>query len=172
MLPKCLSLTATATTSSPMTTPTLTDLRSQYRAKIAEYDALLASSLAANDVSKLPAIRALNTEISQILERILTEVSQGSADARSFKEDRGELVTTLNRIQRDYNGLVENTDSLELLRRIREGNTSAPRREFEMYLVAFLLACLGILAMVFFGGQKIDATSMSATTPPNMAPLV
>lgn len=154
------------------TTPTLSDLQAQYKAKIAKYDTLLASALATNDTSKLPAIRALNTEISQILERILTEVSQGSADASTFKADRMELVTSLNRIQRDYNGLVDNTDDLELLRRIREGNTSAPRKEFEMYLFFFFAACVAILALVFFGGQKIDATSISPTTPPSMAPLV
>lgn len=154
------------------TPPTLSDLRAQYKAKLAEYDALLGSALTTNDTTKLPAIRALNAEISQILERILTEVGQDSADTSTFKDDLGDFISTLNRIQRDYNGLAENTDSLELLRRIRDGEAAAPRKEFEMYLFFFLLACLGILAMLFFGGQKMDATSMSATTPPRMAPLV
>lgn len=154
------------------TTPTLSDLQDQYKSKLAKYNTLLETALATNDTSTLPAIRALNAEISQILERILTEVSQSSADASSLKADRRELVSSLTRIQRDYNGLVDNTDDLELLRRIREGNTSAPRKEFEMYLFFFFAACLTLLALVFFGGQKIDATSMSATTPPSMAPLV
>jgi hypothetical protein len=154
------------------TPPTMSDLQAQYKVKIAAYDSKVAAAIATDDASKLPEIRALNTEISQLLEKMLTEVTNASADTSTIKAQRSELVSTLNRIQRDYNGLVENTDSLELLRRIREGETRAPRREFEMYLFFFLLMCGGILVMVFFGSQKIDATTMSAATPPRMAPFV
>lgn len=154
------------------TPPTVSDLQAQYKAKLVAYEKAVGEAVATNDTTKLAEIRALNEEISSLLEQMLTEVSNASVDTSTVKAQRTELVTTLNRIQRDYNGLVQNTDSLELLRRIREGTTDAPRKEFEMYLFFFLLMCGGILLLMFFGSQKIDATTISATTPPRIAPFV
>jgi hypothetical protein len=152
------------------TPPTLFELHGQYTQKLALYDEKVASALATNDESKLPEIKALNGEISNLLEKILSESDNSSG---RIKQRREELVSTLSRIQRDYNGLSEKTDSLQLLRRIREGETGASHKTFQMYLFFFFMACLGILAIVFFGGrQNIPATTASAVTPPSIAPLV
>lgn len=157
---------------SQTTPPTLADLRARYTAKLAEYDSKVAAAVASNDTARLSELRTLNAEISSLLEEMLTYTGTPTSSPSELEAQRQELVTTLNRIQRDYNGLVEKTDSFELLRRIRDGTTSIPRREFVMYFFAFLALCVGILAMLFFGVQKMDATNMSAITPPRMAPLV
>ena len=147
------------------TPPTTTDLDRQYREKIASYEALVTRALATNDRSKIPQLQALNTEINGILEQMLADLRQGGTQ-------REQLVATLNRIQRDYNGLKDSTDTLTLLRRIREGETGATHKEFQMYLIGFLVICLGILAMVFFGDQIKLPTTTSAMTPASTAPLV
>lgn len=147
------------------TPPTTSDLNRQYQEKVARYETLVAGALASNDQSRLRELRALNTEINGILEQMLIDVRQGGTQ-------REQLVATLNRIQRDYNGLKDNTDTLTLLRRIREGETGATHKEFQMYLTGFLVICLGILAMVFFGDQIKLPTATSAMTPASTAPLV
>jgi hypothetical protein len=146
------------------TLPTVADLQRQYATKIERYDAEIQRALALNDTSKIPKLQAMNAELNGILEKILQE---SPMDAQ-----RETLVSTLNRIQRDYNGLKQNTDTFELLRRIREGETGASHKEFQMYLGAFFALCLGLLAMLFFGGQMTLATAASAMTPASTAPLV
>lgn len=152
------------------TPPTLSELHAQYKNKLVLYDEKVSKALTTNDASKIPEIKALNSEISKLLEQILSESDRSVGRIRESRED---LVSTLSRIQRDYNGLSEKTDSLQLLRRIREGETGAPLKTLQMYLFFFFLACLGILAVLFVGGsQNIPATTASAMTPPSMAPLV
>jgi hypothetical protein len=146
------------------TPPTVADLQRQYATKIERYDAEIRSALASNDISRIPRLQAMNTELNNILEEILKE---SPMDAQ-----RETLVSTLGRIQRDYNGLKQNTDTLELLRRIREGETGATQKEFQLYLGIFFALCVGILAMIFFGGQMTLATATSAMTPASTAPLV
>ena len=151
------------------TPPTMADLQKQYSEKIAKYNALIRTALARNDASKIPELRKMNTELNKILQQMLNGVGVGKAAVRAQRE---ELVSTLNRIERDYNGLKDAQDDLTLLRRIREGETGATRKEFQLYLGLFFALCVGILAMVFFGGQMKEATAMSATTPSMTAPLV
>lgn len=155
------------------TPPTTSDLRKQYTAKIAQYDAAVAAALATNDASKLAEIRTLNQEISNVLESMLADLTM-NGDDKTIGAQRSQLLANLNRIQRDYNGLSEKTDSLELLRRIREGETGASRDELMMYLFGFFLICIGILAMSIFGTsvQNIDATPARTMMPPSTAPLV
>ena len=155
------------------TPPTISDLKVQYSAKIAEYDAKVSSTLATNDTTKLAELRALNQEIHAILDQILSDLAS-KGDESKLREQRSELLTNLNRIQRDYNGLSEKTDSLELLRRIREGETGGSREELLIYLFGFFLICVGILAVSIFGTsvQNIDATPARTMIPPSTAPFV
>lgn len=149
--------------------PTTTDLQREYKEKYAKYDAMIRDALASNDTSTLPQLRKLNKELNDILEKMLAEVATTPGAIRVQRE---ELVTTLNRIQRDYNGLKNDSDTLILLRRIREGEQGGSRKDFQFYLGIFLALCLGILAMVFFGGQIKLATATSPMTPASTAPLV
>ena len=151
------------------TPPSTADLHKQYVDKIAKYETTLQNALASNNQSKIPELQTLNQEMNQILEKLLAELNTSPGKVRVQRE---ELVTTLNRIQRDYNALKDNTDTLTRLRMIREGEEGASRKEFRFYLGIFFALCLGILAMLFFGGQMKLATATSATTPASTAPLV
>lgn len=146
------------------TPPTSTDLQRQYKDKLVKYDAAIRSALATNNVSMIPKLQAMNAELNSLLERILKE--------SPVEERRHELVTTLNRIQREYDGLKKNTDTLELLRRIREGETGATRKEFALYLGLFFVTCLGLIAFLLFGGQMTLATTANTPTPIRTAPLM
>lgn len=150
------------------TPPSTPDLHRQYMDKIRVYETTLRSALATNNTSKVPQLQKLNQELNQLLDKLLREMNTSPQKIRVKRE---ELVSTLTRIQRDYNGLKNNTDTLELLRMIREGETGATKKEFQFYLGLFFALCVGILAMVFFGGQMKLATAASATTPARTAPL-
>lgn len=150
------------------TPPSMADFQAQYTQKLAAYDTLVQTALATNDTSKIPELQTKNAELNDILEKMLNEVHTVPT---SIQIQREELVSTLNRIQREYNGLKDSSDELTLLRRIREGETGASRKEFQFYLGIFFALCLGILAMIFFGGQMTLATAMSAPTPNSTAPL-
>jgi uncharacterized coiled-coil DUF342 family protein len=144
--------------------PTMADLQREYKQKVARYDSAIRRALARNDTKMIPKLQEMNAELNELLEEILK--------TSPIKTQRDELVSTLNRIQRDYNGLKKNTDTLELLRRIREGETGATRKEFQFYLGLFFVMCLGIVAVVFFGGQMKLATAASPITPMRTAPFV
>lgn len=147
----------------------MSDLQRRYKELLAKYDMAVQTALTTNDASKLPEIRALNKEVNDTLETMLKEVNTVPG---SLRVQREELVSTLNRIQRDYNGLKENTDQLTLLRRIREGEEGATRKDFQFYLALFFVLCLAILAMIFFGGGQMKLeTAMRPITPSNTAPL-
>ena len=147
------------------TPPTVSDLQTQYKQKLAEYDRLVQNALATNDVSKIPELQTRNAELNEILEKMLSETGV------NIRVQREELVSTLNRIQRDYNGLKDSTDELTLLRRIRQSEEGASRKDFQFYLGLFFAICLGILGMIFFGGQMKLATATSPMTPRNTAPF-
>jgi hypothetical protein len=151
------------------TPPTFDDLKRQFQEKLAAYDVLLEQSIRSNDTGKIPSLQAKNQEIDQILEEMLNTTPPNRGD---IPGEREALVATLTRIQRDYAGLKDNTDTFTLLRRIREAETGLPRREFMLYLGLFLITCFGILAVIFFGSQMKSATAIRANTPPSTAPLV
>ncbi len=144
-------------------------MQEQYKAKLAQYEAKLSEALAKNDASALPEIRKLNQETSALLSQVLTEMA---GNPQALRTQREELVTTLNRIERDYAGLSKSADTLEQLRRIREGQTGVVQQTFNWYLFLFILACVGILFMALFVPQNMFATATSAAMPATTAPLV
>lgn len=151
-----------------MTTPSAADLQQQYTEKLQTYETTLRTALSSNDSSKLPELQRLNSEMNRLIEQLLNELKTSPQKIRVKRE---ELVSTLSRIQRDYNALKNGADDLTLLRRIREGETGATNKEFQFYLGLFLVLCLGILAMIFFGGQIKLATAISPMTPARTAPF-
>jgi hypothetical protein len=151
------------------TPPTFDDLKRQFQEKLAAYDILLERSIRINDTGKIPSLQARNREIDRILEQMMNMERPNRQD---IPEEREKLVSTLSRIQRDYAGLKEKTDDFTLLRRIREAESGLPRREMILYIGLFLVTCLGILVMIFFGSQKKLPTATSAITPASTAPLI
>ena len=151
------------------TSPTLRDLQTKYKQKLAEYDAKVTEALATDDISALTDIRKLNEDISKLLEQMLDGTV---GDPQSIRSERQELVRTLGRIESDYTGMVKSTDSLERLRMIRSNDTGVARQTFNWYLFLFILTCMGILFMALFSGQNMAATATSPAIPASTAPFV
>jgi hypothetical protein len=108
---------------------------------------------------------ALNKRIEE-----LTYLKTNTPDIRMEREH---LLAVLRRIQGDYSGLIENTDDLETLRRIREQEGGAAKQELMWYMVALFVLALALLAVIFImGGQKALATAISPSTPAMSPPLM
>lgn len=150
------------------TPPTTSDLHQTYQTKLALYDSKVTAAIATNDTSVLPELRTLNAELATLLDQILSETT----NLTPLSTSRAELVAALARVQQDATHLRSSSDTLERLRRMRE-SSGAPRSEVLFYLGAFLLVCLGILAMLFMGSsQSSSVPTMTSSIPPSTAPLV
>lgn len=149
------------------------DLRAKYLRKTAEYDAAVQRAVAGNDVSQLPHIRQLNSELSALLDKMIEVMTFAKKDTPLIVKERDELVKKLRRIQMDYNGLLVNTDTLETLRRIRQQEGGAYERDLYRYLLFFFVVCVGVLLMILFVKRgQAPSTASSAPMPTMSAPLM
>lgn len=149
-------------------------LRTQYLSKSTEYDAAIQQALASNDSTMLTRIRQMNTDVGSLLDKMIEQLTFAKKETPALVKERDGLVEKLRRIQQDYNGLRANTDTLETLRRIREGETSTFKRDLYRYLALFFILCVGVLLLILFvkGGSQKDSTATSATTPRMTPPLI
>jgi len=139
----------------------MSELRNQYETKKRQYDALIESG----NASKMPEIRRLNKELSELLSKLLEN------SARYKTADEEELVRRLQQIQKDYNGLITSTDDLETLRRIRAYETDTSKRNLYWYIIGMIVA--GLLVVVFiFVFQREKSIATIAPSPPTTASLV
>lgn len=148
------------------------ELSAQYTKQDADYNAAITSALATSDVSQIPKIKQMNVEISKTLNKMIEQMTYLKKDTPDLKSDRDKLLENLRRIQKDYNGLLINTDTLETLRRIRQQESSLGKRELYWYIVFFLVIAFIMLLYVVFWSQKKESTAAIAMTPPTMAALV
>lgn len=149
------------------------ETKKQYTQQLQEYDRVVDEAIRAQDLSKLPKIKDLNAGLAKTLNKMIEDLTFLKKDTPDIKKTRDELLERLRKIQKDYNGLLENTDQLETLRRIRQQESREADRQLYMYLIFFLLVALAIVLFVlFFSGQKKDATAASASMPPTAAALV
>ncbi len=147
-------------------------LRVKYDAQIKEYDDLVNSSIEKQDVSSLPKLRELNAAIAKTLNEMIEKLTFLRKETPTLKEERDELINRLRQIQRDYNGLLVNTDNLETLRRIRQQEGGEANRQLYMYIGFFLLVVLGIVLYLMFAPHRKFNTTPTASMPPTTAALV
>ena len=143
-------------------------LRARYEQQMRDYDRLIAQG----NVSTLPRIRQLNVALGQTIDQMITELTFLKRTTPSIQSERETLMDQLDRIQRQYNELVANRDELETLRRIRMEESSEANTILYRYLLAFFVACLGLMLVVFFMSQRKESTAPIASTPPMTAALV
>jgi len=143
-------------------------LRVKYDGQLREYEGLIAKGV----VSNLPRIRQLNVAIGQTLDQMITQLTFLKKSTPSIQKERDELMKQLERIQAQYNELAANRDELETLRRIRMEESTEATRMLYMYLLAFFVACAGLILVLFFASQKKEITAPIASTPPMTAALV
>lgn len=144
------------------------ELRKQYEKQVAEYESIIRSG----DPSKMERLRQLNTAIGNTLNKMIEQLTFLKKDTPNLKKERDELLERLRQIQKDYNGLLVNTDQLETLRRIRQQESGEADKQLQMYLFFFLAVCLAILLYLVFMTYKKDTTAPSASMPPTTAALV
>jgi vacuolar-type H+-ATPase subunit D/Vma8 len=144
------------------------ELRMNYDRQLKEYDSLVQSA----DPSQIPKLKELNASIAKTLNEMIQQLTYLKKETPSLKEERDELIERLRQIQRDYNGLLVNTDSLETLRRIRQQEGTEANRLMYMYLFFFLSVCLAVFFYMLFATHRNDTTVTSASMPPMTAALV
>lgn len=144
----------------------------ELRSKIDDYNALVKRALEANDANLLPEIRSRNVTITAMLNEQVEKLTYMRKESSDISQERDRLLERLREIQKDYNGLLDNTDNLETLRRIRQEESVEGRRMLTIYMIAFLGLCLLILMYLLFFAQKKATTAIMAATPPSMPALV
>ena len=127
-----------------------------YEQEVARYNALVDDTLAHPEKleANLVEIRALNQRLAHILDQRVADAHETRGTPESV---RTELVEKLHRIQRDYNGLLQNTDKLETLRRIRKGETENWWGSLSIYIIAFLVIAGVTILLAMFSRQKVAA---------------
>jgi hypothetical protein len=149
------------------------EVKKEYTNQLREYDRVIDTAIATGDVSQLPKIRQMNMDLAKTLNKMIEQVTYLKRDTPDIRRTRDELLVRLRAIQKDYNGLLVNTDQLETLRRIRQQESRESDRELYLYLLFFFLVALCIVLLVLFmSGQKKEATAASASMPPMAATLV
>lgn len=144
----------------------------ELKSKIDKYNDLVKRALDTKDTSLLPEIRALNLEIAKLLSEEVEKLTYMRTESSDISQERDRLLERLRQIQKDYNGLLDNTDNLETLRRIRQEESVEGRRMMTIYMIAFLGLCLLILMYLLFFAQKKATTARMAAIPPRMPALV
>lgn len=140
-----------------------------YEQEVARYNALVDDTLDHPEKldTNLAEIRAINQRLAHILDQMLTDAHNTRGTPAGVRD---ELIEKLRRIQRDYNGLLQNTDRMETLRRIRKGETENWWGSLSVYLLAFLVLAVITVFVLMFKRQKVEAiptAPMSATAIPS-----
>jgi hypothetical protein len=149
------------------------EVKKQYTDQLREYDRVIDDAIRRRDTSRLPRIRELNAALGKTLNKMIEDITYLKKDTPEIHRLRDELLERLRTIQKDYNGLLTNTDQMETLRRIRQQESRQSYRELYVYLFFFLFVALCIVLLVLFmSGQKKEATAASASIPPMAATLV
>jgi hypothetical protein len=129
-----------------------------------EYQRLADESLA--DPTKMEAnvekMKTINASMASILDRTIQEMNTGIAS--DVDRQRNELIQKLVRIQKDYNGLPENTDKLETLRRIRGFQETDWQSQLKTYIIVLAVLAVVLLLFVFFRRQKVFSTMTAPTS--------
>lgn len=143
---------------------TLAELQAEYTAKSARYTSLIDTAVRTGDTAKMNEIRQLNVELTSLLEQMLSTSSPLSRETQKLRQSRDELAARLRKVQMDYNGLVQTTDELETLRRIRAQESDGFTALFYWHLIFLGIVFVAVLAgMIYVRRQTTNATTASPT---------
>jgi hypothetical protein len=136
------------------------ELRARYDRQSKAYDELVASTLANPQTASenVKDITALAADMGKTLDEMLTLIVQNS---EATQEQRDELLQKLTKIQRDYNGLVQNTDKLETLRRIRAFEDTSWKRTLYIWLMVFCAVVVLIVVLMFVRKKSVNAPTIN-----------
>jgi hypothetical protein len=143
----------------------MTDYKAHYRMLNAEYVQLIQDILAnpASAQQKIPRVTTLAGQIATVLDEAAKEMALIPNPPNDLAAERDELVKRLQQIQRDYSGLLQNTDKIETLRRIRSYQDESWRPSFAFHLIAFFVLAVTLFLVILFVRQR-ENTAMSPTS--------
>jgi len=133
------------------------DLEKTYQLQYALYEEALAAPTP--DVEK---VKQLNVQLSNTLHSMIETLTNVRKETGGIKVYRDELLRRLHNVQREYNGLAQDKDALETLRRIREGEQSRVDGSLHLYLIGFFTAAILLIVVLFFKKDIIAAVSKEA----------
>ncbi len=138
-----------------------------------EYNNLVTEALAnpSQVDASVEQIKSKNIQIAKEIDKLIQQSSMSGSTDPSVEAARAELIEKLNRIQKDYNGLIQNTDKLETLRRIRSFKKDSSQSELQLYLFDFLFLGLIVIVVLIFKRQKEDTAATMPSNPTTMAAL-
>jgi hypothetical protein len=120
----------------------------------------------------LPEIRKKSERVQAALNKQIENLTYLKKETPDLRLERDHLLEQLRRVQKDYSGLVESSDELTTLRRIREQEGGEFNRQLYLYLAVFFGLVLVVLVLVFvMGGQKAVTAAISPVTP-SMSPTL
>lgn len=141
------------------------ELKTKYFTQMSKYKELA-------EKGDIPGLRELNTSITKTLNSMIEKLTFLQKNTRPVEKERDELLARLRQIQKDYNGLLSNTDRLATLRRIRKEEASEGDGQLNMYLLFFFILAIVIVMYLLFMTHKKDATAPIASIPPTTAAFV
>jgi hypothetical protein len=164
---QCIPPASSPASPSPVNNMNLSEAEATYQTQLQDYETSITTALANRDVSKLPEIRAKAEAIQATLNKMIEELTYLKKETPNIRIQRDKLIANLQRIQKDYNAMLVNTDDLETLRRIRQQESGEARRELFMYIGFFLVLAIVILLFLIFmsPSQKKDMTTSTPNTP-------
>ena len=144
-------------------------LRTAHEAQLNQYKTLIETAVTNHDSSKLPEIIAMNKALSDRLDTMLTLLST-MKNNNSAEDELNSLLFELRQIQRDYNGLIKETDTLATLRRIRQQEDVSIKRELYWYLIVFVFIAILFIGYLIFYGKRAATAPIANTVPssPNL----
>jgi hypothetical protein len=144
-------------------------LRTAHVNQLNQYKTLIETAVDNRDSSKLPEIIAINIALTNRLDAMLTLLATMKQN-NSAEAELTELLADLRQIQRDYNGLIKETDTLETLRRIRQQEDVSIKRELYWYLIVFVFVAILLIAYLIFYGKRAATAPIANTVPssPNL----
>jgi hypothetical protein len=140
----------------------MNELEQQFTVKYDEYERLIRIA----DPIHQSRIRALNTQLSELLNEMLGVLAQSRDQSGRLKAYQDELLAKLARIQQDSAALMRDKDTLETLRRIRSFEEGRINTRLYMYLAVFFACCLLVLLFMYVKGKS----GSSIIPTPTMSP--
>ena len=144
-------------------------LRTAHVNQLTQYQNIIETAITEKDSSKLPEIIAINIALTNRLDTMLSLLATMKQN-NSAEAELTELLADLRQIQRDYNGLIKETDTLETLRRIRQQEDVSIKRELYWYLIIFVFVAILLIAYLIFYGKRAATAPIANTVPssPNL----
>jgi hypothetical protein len=147
-------------------------MESQYRELAVQYQTLADEAI--NDPQKMEEnvekMKVINARMAEILDSTIHGMTESGMEGELGKQ-RDELIQKLVRIQRDYNGLLINTDTLETLRRIRGFEESDWKKKLNLYFLIFLALAVVFFFILLIRRQKVVSTNTAPTSASSAPPL-